>query len=251
MSDWFGARWALFDLETTGTDPEEARIVTAALVRVMGDEATDCRSWIVDPGIEIPAEAAAIHGYTTERIRSEAGVLTAVDGVDLVAAEVALALLHGQPVVAHNAPYDLTVLDRDCRRHGLPTLADRLDGRPLAPILDTLILDRQACPKRRRVSPTQGARQLVTLAQVYGVELDGAHNSAADAFAAGRVLYRIGEKYPHLRAMTAAQLHDAQVLWSAKQAAGFQAWLRANGESDAVIDGTWPVKPLPALEGVA
>jgi DNA polymerase III subunit epsilon len=107
------------------------------------------------------------------------------------------------------------------------------------------------CPKRRRVSPTQGARQLVTLAEVYGVELDGAHNSSADAFAAGRVLYRMAEEYPHLRKMTALQLHEAQVLWAEKQASSFQAWLRAKGEPDAVIDGSWPMKPLPVLEGVA
>lgn len=39
-----------FDLETTGTDPREARIVTGAVIEVRGSEPLGRREWLADPG---------------------------------------------------------------------------------------------------------------------------------------------------------------------------------------------------------
>lgn len=50
-----------FDLETTGTDPREARIVTGAVIEVRGSEPLGRREWLADPGVEIPADAVAVH----------------------------------------------------------------------------------------------------------------------------------------------------------------------------------------------
>lgn len=62
-----------FDLETTGTEPLEARIVTAAVVGVDGrdEEPVRQRTWLADPGIRIPAQASAIHGISSERAAAE------------------------------------------------------------------------------------------------------------------------------------------------------------------------------------
>ncbi len=62
-----------FDLETTGTEPLEARIVTAAVVGVDGrdGEPVRQRTWLADPGIRIPAQASAIHGISSERAAAE------------------------------------------------------------------------------------------------------------------------------------------------------------------------------------
>ena len=55
-----------FDLETTSTDPFEARIVTACVAPEKGA----AQRWLVDPGIEIPPGAAAIHGISTATARA-------------------------------------------------------------------------------------------------------------------------------------------------------------------------------------
>ena len=71
---WHESIRAGFDLETTGRDPRTALIVTATLVMV--DEhgrAASSAEWLVDPGVPIPAEAAEVHGVTTERAQAEAG----------------------------------------------------------------------------------------------------------------------------------------------------------------------------------
>lgn len=94
-----------FDLETTGTEPLEARIVTAAVVGLAGrdGEPVRQRTWLADPGIRIPAQASAIHGISSER--------AAADGRPAreVADEIAETLVgywrQGVPIVAYNAAF--------------------------------------------------------------------------------------------------------------------------------------------------
>lgn len=54
------------DLEATGPDPATARIISAAFV--IGNGA---KSFIVDPGVPIPPETTAIHGFTDESVRGK------------------------------------------------------------------------------------------------------------------------------------------------------------------------------------
>lgn len=48
-----------FDLETTGTDPREARIVTGAVIEVRGGEPVGPRERPAGPWAGIPADAVA------------------------------------------------------------------------------------------------------------------------------------------------------------------------------------------------
>ncbi|MFM9597389.1 hypothetical protein ACKI1O_49625, partial [Streptomyces scabiei] len=62
----------VFDLETTGVDVVHDRIVTAHVGVLDADgHVIDARDWLADPGVPIPAGAAAIHGVTAERARAE------------------------------------------------------------------------------------------------------------------------------------------------------------------------------------
>ena len=110
------ARWAdtlaVFDLETTGIDVDTCRIVTAH-VGVLGasGEVLERREWIVDPGVEIPTAASLIHGVTTERARLEGqSAPTAVAEIVAALADVAG---RGLPIVAYNASYDFSLLERE------------------------------------------------------------------------------------------------------------------------------------------
>ena len=61
---------AVFDTETTGLDTRYARIVTCFLGIIGPDgEVQESHSWLADPGVEIPEQAAAVHGVTTEMAR--------------------------------------------------------------------------------------------------------------------------------------------------------------------------------------
>lgn len=231
-----------FDLETTGTDPREARIVTAAVIEVRAGEALGRKEWLADPGVEIPAEAVAVHGISNERAAAHGR--PAAEVADAIAAVLVSYWQAGVPVVAYNATFDLTLLSVELHRYGLPSLRERLGGAEPAPVIDPYTIDRSVERYRK------GKRNLEAVCTEYGVLLESAHDAMSDALAAARLATAIAERHPKLAAFGPAELHRRQVDWYAQWAADFQKFLRKKGEADAVVDGTWPLKEEFSASGV-
>lgn len=225
-----------FDLETTGIDVETARIVTASCIGVGPRGVVFRKTWLADPGIEIPAEAAAIHGVTTEKARAEGE--PARDVVRAVADQIRIGwCAPATPLVIMNGSYDLTVLSRELARHGFDQLT-------IGPVLDPLVIDR-AVDKYRK-----GSRKLDALAAHYGVRLDKAHASDEDALAAARVVWRQA-RHPQygkvLRLMTLDEMQGWQATAHAAWAANYQDYLRTKADPrqpDAAVDRDWPWRPF-------
>lgn len=231
---WHLGRLAGFDTESTGVDVENDRIVTACVVQCGGGQPAAPANWLSDvDGMEIPKAASDIHGVTTERARAEGR--PAGEVIEQVVTALTAVVLSGIPIVAMNAPYDFTLLDREARRYGVQPLTD-IVGDDLR-VIDPKILDKQVDTFR------PGKRTLTDLCRLYQVPLDGAHSADADALAACRVAWRLGSQYPRLAELDVTQLHKAQVEWAAEQAASFQAHLRSKGKQD-IIDGSWPLRPV-------
>ncbi|MER5513529.1 3'-5' exonuclease [Streptomyces sp. NPDC002763] len=225
-----------FDLETTGTDPREARIVTGAVIEVRAGQELGRREWLADPGVEIPADAVAVHGISNERAAAEGRPADQV--ADALADVLTGYWKTGVPVVAYNATFDLTLLSAELRRHGLPSLSDRLGGLDPAPVIDPYTIDRWVDRYRR------GKRNLEAVCAEYGITLVAAHNASADALAAARLAGAIADRHPKIASLGPAELHRRQVEWYAEWAADFQSFLRRKGEADAVVDGAWPLREL-------
>lgn len=221
-------RLGVFDVETTGVNVEAARIVSAH-VGVLDEHGAlvSYRDWLVDPGVEIPPQAQAVHGISTSRAREEG--LTAAVAIAQIVASLAELFSDGVAVVAYNAPYDFTVLDRESRRYSLGGLADP------SPIVDPLVIDR-AVDKYRR-----GKRTLQLTCGYYGVGLDNAHDASDDAVAAGRLAQELARRFPQL-AVEAALLHEQQVTWSREQAEDFQAYMRRVKDPSFCSAVGWPVR---------
>ena len=228
LPDWANVV-AVFDTETTGIAPETTRIVSAHVSVINPDGQVDSpKNWLIDCGIEIPAQATAVHGITTERMRAEG--IDAPDGIFEILSTISSFLGAGIPVVAYNAAYDFTILDREAKRYGF----DPLEGP--RPVIDPLIIDKQVDKYRK------GKRTLEAAAAHYGVALEGAHDASVDAIAAGLVAQAIGRKYAAELAMSAQELHDKQVTWAAEQAASYADWRRSQNLPVYPGDGVWPVR---------
>jgi DNA polymerase III subunit epsilon len=234
---WHDGRLAAFDIETTGVDPCEDRIVTAAVCLAGGGRPVESYSWLVDPGCEIPEGATAVHGISTLQAREDGR--DAAEAVGEVTAILADQLRLGVPVIAFNARFDLTCLDREARRHGIAPLVERVGGPGELLVVDPFVLDKQFDRYRR------GKRTLGAVCDHYRVRLDAAHAAGADALAAARVAWRLGQTIAELRETELRLLHGRQVAWAAEQARSLQDHFREQGR-DEVVEPAWPIVPLPA-----
>lgn len=251
MSDQNGtgpASWATgsmvgLDLETTGVNPKEDRIVTATVIRDIPGADLDVLNWTFDPGIEIPTSASDIHGVTTERARAEGCEPRWVTQVwDAVSSDWAPDV----PLVIYNAPFDLTMLDRELKRHGHPGV------RILGPVLCPLTIDRGVDRYRK------GKRTLSDLCKFYGVELVNAHTSEGDVAATLMIMRILAVRLPAVSRLSLDALHRQQKTWYHNWSLNFAGYLSrlANEVSPeeeeklrrSVFDlkknaGNWPMIP--------
>ena len=232
-----------WDTETTGPNPLEDRIVTAAIVvRGGGKEKRDF-SWLINPGIPIPAEATEVHGITDEMVQADGE--DPKTALDEIATNLVRAIQWGMPVVAFNQSFDWSILHYDLIRNGLPSMADRLPG--VLPLIDPHVIDKQV---DKFVKGT-GMRKLKPTAERYGVKLEDWHTAEADALAALLIAEKQFAKHHYLWAMGPERLFVSQQKWRAEQQAGLQKWFRTKatpeqgGDPNKVIDGSWPLIPQP------
>lgn len=246
---WAFGELAPFDLETTAVDVESARIVTAAVGHIVPGNEPVMVPHLVAVDVEIPAEAAEVHGITTEYAREHGR--PAVEVLESVSDTLAKLSAAGVPLVGMNVAFDLTILDRELRRNDLATLDARL-GRPVGPVIDVYVIDKAVDRFRR------GGRKLADLCSHYGVRLGEAHDAAADALAAARVAYamcrrgnsgpgvlerlyadrprqapHIADAFQQLGAMSLVELHEAQRGWYREQAESLAQYFRQKANEEA------------------
>ncbi|PZU48376.1 MAG: DNA polymerase III subunit epsilon [Microbacterium sp.] len=227
------ARWTdavgVFDLETTGVDVTTDRIVTAH-VGLLGPDGSprQSRSWLADPGVEIPEGATAVHGITTAHARAHGR--PAIQVVAEVVDALRELFAAGIPVVAYNASYDFSLLKHEALRHGIPPIVDP------APVIDPLVLDKAHDRFRK------GKRTLEVVAAHYAVSLVGAHDAAADAIAAGRVAQALARRFD--LTTPAHELHTQQIAWARAQAESLTEYFIRIGRLNPAdrLDGSWPVR---------
>lgn len=220
---------AVFDSETTGIDTAQSRVVSAtiALLDVTG-QAIERYDWLLNPGVEIPEQATQVHGISTEMARTKG--TSAAHGIQQIVEQLENMLNRGYPVVVYNAPYDLTLMRHEAKRHGVPFPT------AISPVLDPLILDKQLDRYRK------GKRTLSVVAEHYGVQLDHAHDSGADAIASGQILQLLSSKYREKLPEDVVELHNLQVRWAAEQAENFQQFMRRSRDPNFIAEGMWPVR---------
>jgi DNA polymerase-3 subunit epsilon len=247
---WFHERMSAFDVESTSVDVETGRIVQAAIVSVGANQPTRQSVVLIDPGIDIPEEATQIHGITTAKAQAEG--VAASGAIPALARQLATAIQAGRPIVAYNARFDLTMMDRECRRYGVepPPWGE-------ARVIDPFVIWKWADRFRR------GSRNLSAACEAFGVELgEDAHGSAADALAAARLAYRFMAKtdlvqgrHPEIvqrRAFWKSirddldALHNAQVAMAHEQAIGLRDYFTRQGKHDeaASVQEAWPWVPF-------
>jgi DNA polymerase-3 subunit epsilon len=238
ISTWWQKALIAFDLETTGLDLENDRIITAAVSVVGQDIDPQERSWEINPGIPISAEAQELHGISSEQAASFTPTEQALPQL-LDYLQQQLEAHPGAPLVVFNAPFDLTILDRQARRCGLRPLQERLE----LLVVDPLVLDRAVDPWR------PGSRRLPEMAKSYGLLApETEHDAGDDALVSARLAWKIGQRYSDYLNVSLPALHQQQIIWAQAQARGLAEHFRRQGEPSEVSEH-WPL--APAAENTA
>ncbi len=177
--------FVVFDLETTGLSARTSLICEIGAVRVQSLELVETFQTLVRTGAPLPGPITRITGIRDEDLRSAPGIDASVRRF--------LAFAGKATLVAHNARFDVSFLDRQL---------ERLTGRRLgAPALDTAALARRLLDGRvRRVS-------LASLAYFYGTSTSPCHRALPDAEATAEILVRLIGEAQERGARTLADLH--------------------------------------------
>jgi DNA polymerase-3 subunit epsilon len=126
-------REVVLDTETTGLDPFQGhRVVEIGCIELVNRIPTG-QSFhrYLNPEREMPAEAVAIHGLSTEFLKDKPFFAEI--------AEELVAFIGDAPIVAHNALFDLAFLNAELERAGKMLV-------PRERLLDTLLLARRKYP---------------------------------------------------------------------------------------------------------
>jgi DNA polymerase-3 subunit epsilon len=163
------AEWVVFDLETTGLSAATCRICEIGAQRVSRLEPAATFSTLVNPRVPLPAAVQALTGIGRDELRRAPGEELAVRRF--------LAFAGDGVLVAHNARFDMSFLDRS---------VERLTGRRVAaPVVDTVWLARRLLEGRvRRVG-------LASLAHLFGTGATPCHRALPDAEATAEILVRL------------------------------------------------------------
>ncbi|GAA2793591.1 exonuclease domain-containing protein [Saccharopolyspora taberi] len=200
VESWADGPLLALDFESTGTDTATDRIVTATVISIVPGKSPDVRTWLANPGVDIPAEATEIHGVSTDYARQhgrDAAVVVA-EVADVLTADWS----ESTPLCVFNAPFDLSLLHAELRRH------HQRDLEMVGSVVDPRCIDKHLDRYRK------GKRTLGDLCTHYRVRLDEAHDSAGDALACARLVWRLAKAYPRkIGTRPLADLHRDQIAW--------------------------------------
>lgn len=101
----------IFDLETTGVQVTNDRIVEMAAVKIHPDGTEEVKRWLVNPGIPIPPETTAIHGISDADV-ADAPTFKEIGG------EI-LAFVDNSDLGGYNCnKFDVPLFVEECLRNG-------------------------------------------------------------------------------------------------------------------------------------
>jgi DNA polymerase-3 subunit epsilon len=175
---WDEHRIAFLDVETTGRNPQNDRLIEVGVVIGEHGEVKAHHNWLINPGRPIPAESTAVHGIKDEDVAGKPSFAE-------VAGEI-LAALAGAIPAAYNASFDRGFLLAEFERAGIrpseppPAMRREVDW------IDPLVFARE-------LYKDEQSRSLGDMAARLGVTLVNAHRATDDAEAALRVLYALGK----------------------------------------------------------
>jgi DNA polymerase-3 subunit epsilon len=163
------------DVEATGLDPNEDRVIEVACV-VFSRGEVERHGWLINPGTRpISEESRAVHNISDDDVRDAPQFAQ-------VAAQIVEVLRRGVPL-AYNAEFDRAFLMAEFGR--VAAGSERPDVPALRQGVDWL----DPLTWARELQQEEKSKSLSAVAERLGIEAGTAHRAVDDAHTAGRVLH--------------------------------------------------------------
>ncbi len=168
----FSDTYCVFDLETTGFDPEKQdKITEIAICKVKNGEIIDEYTTFINPERNIPYNVQQLTHITEDMVKDAPTIEEALPTI--------LDFIQGSTLVAHNSDFDINFLNYFVNKEGYKDRFNNL-------IIDTLMIAKELyyyLPNKK----------LGTIVEELGIELEGAHRAINDTRATAKMFIRMAE----------------------------------------------------------
>lgn len=170
------AQFVAFDVETTGLDCDNDRIIEISAVRFVDGVPTDTFSTLICAEREISAAASLVNGITKDDLagapdeKEAMGAFARFIGADAISGKVLM--------VAHNASFDKSFVENALRRNGISAELQCEDTMKIS----------------RKLLPGLDGYTLSKVANALHIEQQQAHRAADDALVCGKIFAILAKK---------------------------------------------------------
>ena len=161
--------YVVFDLETTGFSPIKDKIIEIGAVKVEHGEITDKFSTFVNPKVPIPFQITQLTGITDQMVIGAPDIETVLPQF--------LEFIGDAALVAHNASFDVSFIEQNCRYQ---------DIQPDFTSVDTVAM-------ARILLPTLSKYKLNVVANALHISLENHHRAVDDAGATAEIFVKFVE----------------------------------------------------------
>ena len=161
--------YVVFDLETTGFSPIKDKIIEIGAVKVVHGQITDKFSTFVNPKVPIPFEITQLTSITDQMVLDAPTIEKALPDF--------LKFVGDAPLVAHNASFDVSFIEQNCRYQ---------DMTPDFTSVDTVAM-------ARILLPTLSKYKLNIVANALHISLENHHRAVDDAGATAEIFVKFVE----------------------------------------------------------
>ena len=161
--------YVVFDLETTGFSPIKDKIIEIGAVKVVHGKITDKFSTFVNPKVPIPFEITQLTSITDQMVLDAPTIEKALPDF--------LKFVGDAPLVAHNASFDVSFIEQNCRYQ---------DMTPDFTSVDTVAM-------ARILLPTLSKYKLNIVANALHISLENHHRAVDDAGATAEIFVKFVE----------------------------------------------------------
>jgi DNA polymerase III epsilon subunit family exonuclease len=207
---WQQLRLAVIDVETTGLEPEDDRIIEIGIVTFDNGDVQEVYGQLVDPEQPLPDDVTDLTGISESDLEGKPTFDEVADDVHDRLTDVG--------ICAYNLDFDKGFVEAELERAGYSWPDD-------SPTFDPLVFARQFFKDQPR-------KNLGTIADLLDIPLEEAHRATHDAKVAGHILYAFSDRLPE-------GLDDLMVLqaqWEQEQARDRASWRGEEEASDTLSD---------------